>query len=87
MEEDWLTDPRRGRRLTFWTEPFVQASRGTVAMAVKKTSLEQSTRLFSVSWKKKKKKKKRKNKRIAANPPEFFVIIRKSKLEYQFPND
>ena len=24
---------------------------------------------------------------IAANPPEWFVIIRKSKLEYEFPND
>ena len=24
---------------------------------------------------------------IAANPPDFFVIIRKSKLEYEFPNN
>ena len=24
---------------------------------------------------------------IAANPPEVFVIIRKSKLEYEFPNN
>ena len=24
---------------------------------------------------------------LAANPPEFFVIIRKCKLEYEFPND